>query len=68
MNIYIYTDGFQEKIFKIQIKICGIKKENILKMNMKTLKKLENKNIILNTDDKQKIMLLIKNLKKVKII
>ena len=26
---------FKKKIFKIQIKICGIKKENILKMNMK---------------------------------
>ena len=53
MNIYIYTDGFQEKYLKYKSKYVGLKRKYFENEYEKLLKKLENKNIILNTDDKQ---------------
>ena len=62
MNIYIHMD-FKKKYLKYKSKYVGLKRNYFENEYEKLLKKLENKNIILNPDDKQKIMLLIKKLK-----
>ena len=54
---------FKKKYLKYKSKYVGLKSKYFENEYEKLLKKLENKNIILNPDDKQKIMLLMKKLK-----